>query len=93
MKKKDTIQLVIPPYGMRVSVKKPTVEEFKNTLRAGGVPVDGRNMKRMFRVARPGKTERERAAGHRPYVKNRRIWTGKSPSDPAGEWVKAGGGN
>lgn len=93
MKKKDTIQIMIPPYGMRVSVKKPTVEEFKDMLIAHGVTTDRRSLERMFHVARPGKTERERAKGHRPYVKNRRIWTGKSANDPAGEWIKAGGGN
>ena len=91
MKKKDTMQIVIPPYGMRVSVKKPTVVEFKDMLIAGGVVAERRSMERMFHASRPGKTERDKANGHRPYVKNRRIWTGKSPSDPAGEWVKAGG--
>ena len=38
---------------------------------------------------RTGKTAKDKEKGHRPYVANRRVWTGQGPDDPQGKWVKA----
>lgn len=39
---------------------------------------------------RVGKTARDKAKGHRPYVKNTRIWEdgGRGKGAAAGQWVK-----
>lgn len=47
--------------------------------------VDGKEVK-----VRDGKTARDKANGHIPYKKNRRIWSGGSggKGGTAGQWVK-----
>lgn len=64
------------------SLKQFMSQQQRNAL--GNLPTTHANCIEKCKVARPGKTARDKANGHIPYKTNRRIW-----DDRAKAWVKA----